>query len=360
MRELPALKRISFYRSQSLDAHANQALEAYFFNTVQEDELIVYLWQNDRTVFIGRNQDAAKECNLEAMQEDGVVLSRRYSGGGAVYHEQANLNFTFCAHEANYDLERQLLVIVKALESLGLKAEYTGRNDIVIDGAKFSGNAFYKKDKRRFHHGTILLNVNPENMQHYLRPSKKKLASKGVDSVRARVLNLCSLLPELDADLLTEKLKAATTKVYALDLKELRDSDLDHKELKRLEDEFSDHEWCFGKAVGWDLSVQERFSWGEIELRFSEESFKLRELLTDALEEEGVDKIYALIKAFESKATNTAGSAVEYLSELAVFMLEELKAESDQDPENLGSRQAHELAVYLQGLEQEQLVYRNH
>ena len=145
-----------FYMSDSQDGWRNLARDRFFLNRLQKDDIMLYFYINGNAVIIGKNQNAWKECNLAAMEEDGVQVVRRHTGGGAVFHDKGNLNFSFIMGEQNYDLARQMGVIQKALSKIGLKAELSGRNDILVDGRKFSGNAFGMARGMRAHHGTIL------------------------------------------------------------------------------------------------------------------------------------------------------------------------------------------------------------
>ncbi|MEI3400678.1 MAG: lipoate--protein ligase family protein [Christensenellales bacterium] len=148
-------------------------------------------------------------------------MARRLSGGGAVFHDLGNLNFTFLVPTADYDLDKQLKVIELACEKLGVKVERSGRNDILADGRKFSGNAFYKNGPRAYHHGTLMVDVDREKMGRYLNPSKAKLSSKGVDSVRSRVVNLKELASDTTIELLSQKLADAFGQVYGLTYEEI-------------------------------------------------------------------------------------------------------------------------------------------
>ena len=139
--------KLRVFVSESLDVYYNQAIEKYFLDRIEDDEVILYLWQNDKTIVIGANQDAYGECDIEKLEKDGGHLARRITGGGAVYHDKGNLNFTFITPKALYDLSKQEEVILKALDCLGIRAAKTGRNDLVIDGRKFSGHAYYKGKK---------------------------------------------------------------------------------------------------------------------------------------------------------------------------------------------------------------------
>ena len=201
-------------RGRGTDPYENLALEEALLNRVGEGELILYLWQNERTVVIGKNQNPWKECRTALLAEEGGHLARRLSGGGAVFHDLGNLNFTFLMSAQDYDLPRQLAVIERACRSLGIPAARSGRNDLLADGRKFSGNAFYKHNGKAYHHGTLMVDVDLEMVQRYLSPSRAKLAAKGVDSVRSRVVNLREFVPTLSVRQLENALIAALAEVY--------------------------------------------------------------------------------------------------------------------------------------------------
>ena len=172
------------------DPFRNLAIEKNLTFLTQEGQCILYLWQNHKTVVIGRNQNAWKECNVDALLADGGTLARRMSGGGAVFHDLGNLNFSFCVRKEDYDVDRQLEVIRQALHREGIEAVKSGRNDLLADGRKFSGNAFYKSGEFCCHHGTIMIDVNRDLIGRYLHVPERKLLSKGIASVQSRVINL--------------------------------------------------------------------------------------------------------------------------------------------------------------------------
>ena len=208
------IQRLLVCRSRGTDPYENLALEEALLHRVEAGELILYLWQNERTVVIGKNQNPWKECRTALLAEEGGHLARRLSGGGAVFHDRGNLNFTFLMREEDYDPDRQLTVIETACRSLGIPVERSGRNDLLADGRKFSGNAFYRHNGRAYHHGTLMVDVDLEMVQRYLSPSKAKLAAKGVDSVRSRVVNLREFVPTLTVRQLSDALTAAFAEVY--------------------------------------------------------------------------------------------------------------------------------------------------
>ena len=245
----------------------NLALEQWLTEKVQRDELLLYLWQNERTVVIGRNQNAWKEVDLEALTGDGGKLARRFSGGGAVYHDLGNLNFSFCVHRDNYDVERQLEVIAEAVRSFGIPAERTGRNDLEAYGKKFSGNAFLKTEQGCCHHGTLMLRVDEERLSRYLTVSKAKLASKGVDSVRARVGNLTDWCPDLTAERLSVALRGAMARVYDLPIEVLDLTEaLRPEEVQAKADYLQSWDWLYGRKIPCTFEQEQRFSWGSVQI----------------------------------------------------------------------------------------------
>ncbi len=200
----------SFVTSTSNNPWFNLAIEEFLVENVKDDEIILYLWQNKDTIVIGSNQNPWKECNVKEIKNDGIKLARRLSGGGAVYHDSGNLNFTFIMGKELYDLEKQLGVILRSVNSFGFNGKFSGRNDMEIDGKKFSGNAYYFGDCSTYHHGTILVNASLSKLSKYLTPSKQKIVSKGVDSVKSRVVNLRSI----NSDISIEKIKVEIIKSF--------------------------------------------------------------------------------------------------------------------------------------------------
>lgn len=171
----------------------NLALEEQLLDQAILGANIFFLWQNNNSVIIGKNQEMSNECNLTVMQEDQVPIVRRCSGGGAVYHDMGNLNFSFIMDNAVYDVNRQLGVIIKALAKFGIKAHISGRNDLVVSNYKVSGNAFVRRKTHSLHHGTLLFDSNLKAMSKYLRVSPLKLAKHSVRSIASRVRNLTNL-----------------------------------------------------------------------------------------------------------------------------------------------------------------------
>ena len=273
--------------------YRNLAVEAYLLETVQPGCCILYLWQNRHTVVIGKNQNSWKECRVQELEKDGGYLVRRLSGGGAVFHDLGNLNFTFLIREEDYDVARQLDVILRAVSMLGIKAEKSGRNDITVDGKKFSGNAFYSSGGHCYHHGTLLLNVDMANLGKYLNVSQAKLQSKGVESVRSRVTNLIDYCPDLTVGLMTEKLIAAFEEVYGCKPKEMDAAEFDEKRIDELTAKFSSWEWKYGKKIPFTFEAEKRFSWGSVHMQFQVNGGRVEQsaVYSDAMDGEFIAKI---------------------------------------------------------------------
>ena len=260
------INRIKLYESNSFDPYRNLATEQYLMETVEEDACILFLWQNQNTVVIGKNQNAWKECRTALLSEEGGFLARRLSGGGAVFHDLGNLNFTFLLPQSEYDLDRQFSVIAEAVSLLGLKGERSGRNDVLAEGRKFSGNAFYKNGKQAYHHGTLLIDVDMNKLGRYLNPSKAKLQAKGVDSVRSRVVNLKELSPSVTIEAMKDAMAKAFAKVYDKPMYILTDADFDHDAIEQLRQRNASWEWNYGQKLPFSAEFESRFPWGGIQI----------------------------------------------------------------------------------------------
>ena len=329
------IKTINYVITSETNPYKNLAMEEYLLRQVKDDEVILYLWQNEKTVVIGKNQNPWKECKLAELAEDGGRLVRRLSGGGAVFHDLGNLNFTFLATKENYDVERQLEVILKAVRQLGIPAEKSGRNDITVEGRKFSGNAFFFDGKHCYHHGTILVGVDMSMLSNYLNVSREKLVSKGVESVRARVANLTEYVPELTIDCMRKELVKAYEEVYGIAPVDLPLSKLQQDELRTLEEKFASWEWNLGKRMEFNYSIDRRFAWGNMDLEFVVDAGRINlcKAYSDALETDYCDKLSVALSGciFSSTAILTALNEMQLTSEEAgmhrdvVLLIQELK-----------------------------------
>lgn len=301
---------LSVIYSRENDPRHNLALEEYLLHAVKPGQCILYLWQNQRTVVIGRNQHAENECHIQALEADGGHLVRRLSGGGAVYHDLGNLNFTFLVTKDDYDVDRQTEVILRAVQAVGLKAEKTGRNDLTVEGQKFSGHAYYETGNQCYHHGTIMVDVDKAPLEKYLNVSPLKLQAKGVKSVRSRVCNLREYLPDLTIDALNSALVKAFGEVYGLPVQELSYEDLDRNAIAEGQARFSAPGWIYGNSRPLDVSRQDRFDWGLLRLDYSLKEGVISEaaLWSDGLDADFLSRVPQLLVGcpLEEAALRTA------------------------------------------------------
>lgn len=256
--------------TDSVNPSRNLAVEDLLFDTLGREARVMFLWQNRNTVVIGRHQNAWKECRVRLLEAEGGVIARRSSGGGAVYHDLGNLNFSFLLPRAACDVRRQLEVVRRAVAEFGIAAEFTGRNDLVISdtGAKFSGNAFRYSREAALHHGTIMVDVAMDRVGRYLTPDAGKLKAKGIDSVRARVCNLRALNPDITVPALRAALARAFEAEYG-PARPLSVDDLDAEALAQRERAFDAWEFRLGKALPFDATLERRFDWGGVTLELS-------------------------------------------------------------------------------------------
>lgn len=275
------------YSAPTGDGWLNLARDGYFLENNKKGDVVLYFYVNKNAVIIGRNQNAWKECSIANMDADGVQLVRRHSGGGAVFHDNGNLNFSFITDEKHYDLNRQMRVILNAVSKLGLKAELSGRNDITVDGKKFSGNAFSLAKGNRSHHGTILVNADLTKLSNYLCVSKEKMRSKGIDSVRARVCNIC----ELSSGLTVEAMRRLVIESFIEEYGAASEYVFDGTALAEVEERrerLASWEWRFGKTPQFDFETDKHFSFGDTQIYFNLRDGVIREtkVYSDCLDTE--------------------------------------------------------------------------
>lgn len=292
------LNKLSWLVSQETNPYHNIALEEYLLRHVEKGECILYLWQNRRTVVIGYNQNAWKECRAEELEADGGFLARRLSGGRAVFHDLGNLNFTFLVRESDYDVAKQSEVILRAVQSFGIPAERSGRNDLTVEGRKFSGNAFYKTGGFCYHHGTIMIRADKGDMGRYLNVPQEKLKSKSVESVRSRVVNLAEYVPDIAVADMVSALLSAFGEVYGGTPAALPADRLCEAEILEGSRRFDSWEWKYGRKIPFQYEVSRKPSWGEVlvQLQVSEGQVQQAAVWSDGLD---VDFPRAAEKALE-------------------------------------------------------------
>ena len=255
----------TLYVSPGGDGWRNLAIEEYLMDRVGPDDAVVYFFINSQAVVIGRNQNPWAECRLAQMDADGVQLVRRITGGGAVYHDRGNLNFSFIMGKNRYDRKRQTEMILDAVRGMGISCEATGRNDLLADGRKFSGNAYCERGHARLHHGTLLVSADLERLQNYLNVDAGKLAAKGIRSVRSRVCNLSEFRPGIQVIDVLERVIAACRSGFD-GCRELPAGEIGGADLERIVEKHASEEWRLGKTPRFDYAISARFPWGGVQL----------------------------------------------------------------------------------------------
>ncbi|MBQ3079814.1 MAG: lipoate--protein ligase, partial [Clostridia bacterium] len=260
--------------SKTLDAYENIAGDEYLLSSLGDDGMLLYLYVNKSAVIIGRNQNPWIECNLNQLDADGVQLVRRVSGGGAVYHDEGNLNFSFICKSERYSESEQTALILRALSSFGISAAATGRNDIVIGDRKISGNAYCRMGSNQLRHGTILISSDLTVFDRYLNVPKMKLEAKGVKSVKARIGRLSDIIPGITVDMVKNAIISEFQKTYG-DAKEFAFTPDDEKAVLSLVNKHKSWEWKMGQQPKFDFALENRFSWGMAQIHITVDEGKI-------------------------------------------------------------------------------------
>ena len=245
----------------------NVARDEWFLDHIGTDDRLLYFFVNRPSVIIGKNQNPWKECDLDAMKTDGVLLARRVSGGGAVYHDEGNLNYSFLVGK-NHDPAQLMPLVAQTLRTFGLICSFSGRNDLLLDGKKFSGCAYCARGGARMAHGTLLVSSDLQRLARYLTVDERKIRSKGVDSVRSRVCNLTERSPDLTIPALQNALKEAFAaycggaQSYVFD-EEAKESFAQYKKRHR------SRAWLLGETPRFDYQIDERYSFGGVQICLS-------------------------------------------------------------------------------------------
>lgn len=261
------------------DPRTNLAIEYFLLNEKVLDEPILLFYINQPSIIIGKNQNTHAEVNQDYVDEQGVFVVRRFSGGGAVYHDFGNISFCFITKddgESFRDFKKFTTPIINALHKMGAEsAELKGRNDLLIDGKKFSGNAMYSTNGRLTAHGTLMFDVDIEETNNVLVPKKQKLESKGVKSVRSRVTNIKPYLAdEFQSMSLKDFREALLLNIFEVDsVKEIKEyvlTEQDWEKIMMFREKYTGNDnWNYGENPDFELIRDARTSVGQIEFQFN-------------------------------------------------------------------------------------------
>lgn len=255
-----------YFYNKSLDPYFNLALEEYFLTNFKEEFFII--WRNDNCIVVGKNQNTYSEINSNYVSQNGIKVVRRLTGGGAVYHDKGNINFTFIRNSnlQHFSFIYFLEPIVSFLKTLGVNAEISGRNDIVIDNKKISGNAQTILKGRILHHGTLLYSSNIKNISEALNVAKEKYETKSVKSVEKRVTNICeNLKEELTVEQFIERFSGYISNNFGVKNYNLTEDDM-AKIQKIADNKYSKFDWNFGISPKFNYKNIKKFTQGLIEV----------------------------------------------------------------------------------------------
>ena len=271
--------KLRFLDLTTTDPAFNLAAEEYVFEKLPRDAMYVMLWQNDNAIIVGKHQNTLAQINEAFVRETGIKVVRRLSGGGAVYHDMGNLNYTIIADgDGDLDFGRFCRIVLDALARVGVKGELNGRNDMTIDGKKFSGNAQYAKQGRVMHHGTILFDSDSSVLAGALQVDEAKIKAKGVKSVRSRVTNVRPHLPK-DMPLKQFKKVLLGSILTQFPGEEYVFTPEDLAEIEKLSLRYRDWEWNYGKSPACDLVRKQRVEGcGTVEAYLSLDQGRIQQL----------------------------------------------------------------------------------
>ncbi len=272
---------------QNYDADLNIALETYLVENKLVDEPILLFYINKPSIIVGRNQNTAEEINQTYVDEHGINVVRRMSGGGAVYHDLGNVSFCFIKDDDGSfrDFASFTKPVIQALHKMGATgAVLEGRNDLLIDGKKFSGNAMYAKDGRMTAHGTILFDSDLDEVTNALKPRKAKIESKGVKSIRSRVTNLKPYVSEEYKDLTIEEFRdRLLLEIFGVDRREdvpeLKLTDKDWEGVMKIREErMGNWDWNYGQSPDFQYEQSHKFPFGFVDVRFNVRQGKMQDV----------------------------------------------------------------------------------
>ncbi|WP_026677122.1 lipoate--protein ligase [Fictibacillus gelatini] len=263
------------------DPRINLAIEEYALKHLDINQTYLLFYINEPSIIIGKNQNTVEEINAEYVKENNIHVVRRLSGGGAVYHDKGNLNFSFITKDDGnsfHDFKKFTDPVVKALKKLGVNAELSGRNDILVDGKKISGNAQFSTKGRMFSHGTLMFDSEIDHVVSALNVKMDKIQSKGIKSIRSRVTNIREHLPK---DISMEEFKQTLLQYLFEGFVEIPQyvlTDDDWEKINEIsENRYRNWEWNYGKSPKFNVELSNRFAAGSIDIRLQIEKGIIQE-----------------------------------------------------------------------------------
>ena len=306
--EKPTMK---FIQWEDLDAYFNQAVEEYFLKNLSVDESIFMLWQNRKAIVVGKHQNTIEEINTAYVKAYDIQVVRRLSGGGTVYHDLGNLNYSLMSNMDKIKQDIQFLTqpIVKALRMAGLDVYFSDRNDLLVDGRKISGSAQYIKGQRILHHGTLLFHSDLDAISRALKAGSDRIESRSIKSVRSRVTNIHDHLPALTIPVFKANLQRVLAEEAALQNYELTQADRSAISILR-EERYSTWAWNYGRSPDYTINKERRYAGGKLSIDLSVKKGLIQSLriLGDFHGEEDISEIESRLQDVRLVAKDIAAA----------------------------------------------------
>ncbi|KAJ3049918.1 hypothetical protein HK097_009092 [Rhizophlyctis rosea] len=335
-------RKVECFISKVNDPWVNLAIEEWLFRRKDAAKYVLYLWRNTNCVVIGRNQNPWKECDLKLMSQDSIPLIRRRSGGGAVYHDIGNTNYTVIMPRDDFDRRKSASLISRALHHLDIPSSVNDRHDLVIGPNKISGSAYKIVSDRAYHHGTMLIDADLKALGRYLKPPVKNMVGKGVASVRSPVTRLREHSFTVDHLSFCESVLEEFGRTYEVPDLTLKELDLDllskHPDIKADHDELKTWNWTYGQTPEFVHQLDHQFAWGQVNAIFrvnhgiiteatitinAKDHVAVAMRLIEALEGQCYSP-QGIQQAFDNLAVGTGMRLLDELAELKAWLLESI------------------------------------
>jgi lipoate-protein ligase A len=238
------------------DIYRNLSVEEYLLKAENLSAPILFLWQSNAAVVMGKHQNPWKECLVDELQHRSIPIARRISGGGTVFHDSGNLNYTVITERSKYNADAVYQMVLDSIAKFALKGELTDQSNLSVNGRKFSGNAFTFKKKRAMHHGTLLVNANLAEIKELLKPQFANIATRAVASRPASVINLSDLNPDITISTLSQALEENFSNIFGngSKIEQISDADLDASMIENIAEKLKSKEWILGKTPSFTVN----------------------------------------------------------------------------------------------------------
>jgi len=266
--------------SNSLDPWYNLAFEEKIFHNLGSEEIVLFFYKNNNSIIIGRNQNPWKESKCHLLQKEGGKIARRFSGGGTVFHDPGNLNFSFIVNKKYFNRELNFAVIQKALQQWDISCQISERHDLFIEDKKISGNAFHLSRGKACHHGTLLFDVRLSSLKNYLRPAFQNISDRSTLSCPSPVINLKEINHNINIDGFIQKMKESFFDIYSGNYKDLRNSSFSKEqayifntnpeqltELRELYQKHSSWSWIFGSTPDFTVPLTSKTFYSQLRVK---------------------------------------------------------------------------------------------